>query len=428
LASSDAIRVAPPPAPGSPLQRQEIDELITLRKFRTAEVARAASFWNLGACVRWNEVARELVAKHRTDIVNASRVYALLSVAQYDALVATWDNKYLYRRRAPKTVSREVAPLFAQPEDPVYPSEHAAVAASSAAVLASVYPDEAALLRERANADEMSRLQAGVNFRSDLTAGDEIGRRVAALVLARRRRDGADMAWKGTIPTGEGLWRKAPERDAVAPHWGRVEPWLMRSGEQFRAPPPPAWGSPEFRAALSEVRRISDTRTLEQARIAALWADGAGSYTPAGRWNKIAADLILKNGLSQIAAARVLALVNMAVMDASIACWESKYHYLVMRPSQADPAITTPPGLPDFPSYSAAHGALSGAASGVLGYLFPKESGSLRALAEEAALSRLYGGIHYRFDIEAGLGQGRSVARLAIERGRSDGSPARESR
>jgi membrane-associated phospholipid phosphatase len=423
LASSDAIRVPPPPAPGSPLQRQELDELIALRTHGMANGEREATFWNLGACVRWNEIARDLVAKHRTDIVSASRVYALLSVAQYDALVATWNNKYFYGRRAPGTVSPKVAPLFAPPKDPVYPSEHAAVAASSAAVLADIYPDEATFLRDRANADELSRLQAGVNFRSDLTAGEEIGRAVATAVIARRRGDGADAVWKGTVPTGEGRWRQAPGREAVAPLWGRVEPWLMSSGEQFRAPPPPPGGSPEFRAALSEVRRMSDTRTQEQTRIAALWADGDGSYTPTGRWNKIAADLILKHELSEIAAARVFALLNMSQMDAGIASWDSKYHYWVIRPYQADPAITTPVGQPEFPSYTAAHATLSGAAAEVLGHLFPKDSGWLRERAEEAALSRLYGGIHYRFDLDAGLAQGRALARLAIQRGRSDGSP-----
>jgi membrane-associated phospholipid phosphatase len=425
LPSSDAIRVPPPPAAGSAQERREIGALIALRKARTPERERAVAFWNAGACVRWNEIARDVVAAHRTDPVGASRVYSMLSVAQYDALVATWNNKYFYKRRAPHAVSSEVAPLVTTSADPVYPSEHAAVAASSAAVLASLYPDEATFLRDKARADEASRLQAGVSYASDLAAGEEIGREVAARVVALRRADGADAAGTGSAPTSAGRWRSAPGRALVAPRWGQVRPWLMGSVERFRAPPPPPWGSPEFRASLAEVRRISDTRTREQARVAALWADGEGSYTPPGRWNKIAADLIVKHKLSEVRAARVFALVNMAVMDAGIACWDSKYHYGFIRPSQADPAITTPIGMPNFPSYPSAHAAFSAAAAEVLGYLFPAEGESLRALAEEAALSRIYGGIHFNFDKDSGLTQGRAVGQFAIQRGRSDGSPAK---
>jgi hypothetical protein len=201
-----------------------------------------------------------------------------------------------------------------------------------------------------------------------------------------------------------------------------VKPWLMKSAAEHRAPPPPPFDSEVFRAALAEVKRFSDTRTREQERTAALWADGVGSYTPPGRWNKIASDLILKHGLTELRAGRVLALLNAAMMDAGIACWETKYHYLVMRPSQVDPSITTPVGLPNFPAYTSAHAAFSGAASALLGGLFPNEAASLNASAEEAAFSRVLGGIHYRFDGDAGLAQGRGVARLALERARKDGA------
>jgi membrane-associated phospholipid phosphatase len=113
----------------------------------------------------------------------------------------------------------------------------------------------------------------------------------------------------------------------------------------------------------------------------------------------------------------------MAIMDAGIACWDTKYHYMVSRPSQVDPAITTPVGLPNFPAYPSAHASFSGAGAGVLGYLFPAQKAWLGERAEEAALSRVYGGIHYRFDGEAGLAQGRAVAELARKRGETDGSP-----
>jgi len=423
LPSIQAIRLPPPPAENADQPRREIQELVSFQTQRTPQMETAINFWNVGAAIRWNEIAREAVAKNRTDPVMASRVYALLSVAQYDALIAAWNNKYFHHRLAPTKMDSNVNPFVTASLDPVYPSEHAAIAAASAAVLGYLYPRETAYFDNKAKEHTESRLWAGVNFRSDITSGEYLGREVADLVIKRARIDGADTVSVSDIPPGEGKWTSAPNAAQVFPSWGRVTPWLMASVTEFRAPPPPTFDSPTFNAALSEVRQTSDTRTPEQARIAALWVDGAGSYTPPGRWNKAAADLILKYRLNEVRAARVFALTNMAMMDAGIACWDTKFHYAVLRPSQADPAITTPVGLPNFPSYTSAHSTFSGAGAEVLGQLFPKEKSVLNSKAEEAGASRIYGGIHYRFDHEAGAAQGRAIAQLAIKRGQGDGSP-----
>jgi membrane-associated phospholipid phosphatase len=113
----------------------------------------------------------------------------------------------------------------------------------------------------------------------------------------------------------------------------------------------------------------------------------------------------------------------MAVMDAGISCWDAKYTYWLLRPSQADSTIALPIGLPNFPAYTSGHSSFSGAASEVLAYLFPDMTTSLRSMADEAGMSRLYGGIHYRFDNEVGLAVGRGIAQLAIQRANRDGSP-----
>jgi membrane-associated phospholipid phosphatase len=188
----------------------------------------------------------------------------------------------------------------------------------------------------------------------------------------------------------------------------------MTSGAQFRPAPPPPFGSPEFEAAVAEVRRFSDLRTAEQLEIARFWADGAGTSTPPGHWNAIAESLLRESGASAERAAHVLAMLNAAMMDAGIACWDSKYAYWLVRPSQVDPAITTPVGLPNFPSYVSGHSSFSGAAAEILGASFPSRRRELRAMAEEAALSRLYGGIHYRFDSDAGLDMGRRIGQLVL--------------
>jgi membrane-associated phospholipid phosphatase len=423
LASSGAIRLPPPPAKGSDRERAELDELIGLARARSAQDMESARFWNGGATLRWNEVARTLVAKHGVEHTPASRVFALLAVAEYDALVAAWNNKYAHGRAAPGSSSSAVQPLFPASTEPVYPCEHATLAGASAAVLTYLFPDEADYLEKTAREHEESRLRAGMVFRSDVAAGDTLGRTVAKAVIERARGDGSDAKWSGKGLLGPGRWSGSPGEVPLTPLWSTVRPWLMKSVAQFRATPPPVFDSPDFRAAVADLKRYSDTRTADQSRIAALWADGAGTATPAGRWNKIAADLVLERSYGELRAARAFALLNVALMDAGVACWDSKYHYWLIRPWQVEPSITTPVGRPNHPSYPSAHAVFSGAASELLGYLFPDKRAWLRERAEEAAVSREYAGIHYHFDSTAGLAMGRAVAQLAVERGRSDRSP-----
>jgi membrane-associated phospholipid phosphatase len=191
---------------------------------------------------------------------------------------------------------------------------------------------------------------------------------------------------------------------------GQAKPFFLASGDQFRPLPPPAFGSPAFVAGLAEVRRIADTRTTEQDSIAKFWALGAGTVSAQGYLNGVASELAVEHHLSERETAHRLALLNMAAFDVIIASHEAKYHYWLVRPSQADPAIVRAIPLPSFPSYPSNHSALVASAATVLGAMFPRERARLDAMAEEGAISRLYGGIHYRFDTEAGLALGRRVA------------------
>jgi len=427
LPSGSALRLPPPPAVNSLQFAQEMQEIRDRQAARTIQIADTVNFWNRGACVRWNEIARGLVIKDSINFnpLKASRTYALLSIAQYDALVASWNNKYFFNRQAPNKYDRTIISLVDTRGTPSFPCEHSVVAAASVAVLAYLYPSDAAYLMSKLREEEESRMWAGVSFRSDVSAGDTLGRLAAQQVIDRARTDNSDAVWTDPVPTGPGYWFSSenPPQPPLHPLWGSVRPWLMTTGSQFRPVPPPAFGSPEFNAGLSEVRQISDNRTSEQLRIARYWADLAGTYTPPGHWNDIACNLITGRRLNELRSARVLALMNMALMDAGISCWDAKYTYWLLRPSQADSMITTPIGLPNFPSYTSGHSTFSGAAADVLGYLFPNQASALDALAHEASISRLYGGIHYRFDCETGVTAGKLLAQLAIQRGRTDGSP-----
>jgi membrane-associated phospholipid phosphatase len=162
--------------------------------------------------------------------------------------------------------------------------------------------------------------------------------------------------------------------------------------------------------------------TEEKRKIANWWSDGLGTYTPPGHWNKFAKDLIIKYKMNPLRSARTFAYMNMAIMDAGISCWDAKYYYHYPRPIQTIPGFKVILGTPNFPSYTSGHSTFSAAAAEVLAYIFPAEAELSRSWAREAAESRIYGGIHYRFDAEVGITQGKNVAQYTINAAKADGA------
>ncbi len=156
-----------------------------------------------------------------------------------------------------------------------------------------------------------------------------------------------------------------------------------------------------------------------QKRIADDWNLDRGSLTPPGVWNRKAVELIRQNGLGSAEAVRVLATLNVAIADALVACWETKFTYWTVRPvnvirERRDPDFLPYLLTPPFPGYVSGHATVSGAAASVLAAFFPRHALELDDWAEEAALSRLYGGIHWRHENEQGLRLGRSLARRVL--------------
>jgi len=239
--------------------------------------------------------------------------------------------------------------------------------------------------------------------------------------VALAKGDNSDAAYTGSRPSGIGFWTEPPGvPDPLEPATGQWRPWNIRSGSAFRPPAPPGPGDRGYDAAVMEVYETSINLAPEQRAIALFWADGSGTETPPGHWNRIAIDLVHRARLSPKRAARTFALLNTAQADAFIACWDSKFAYWSERPIQAirraiDPDWTPLIPTPPFPSYVSGHSTTSGAASRVLGAIFPRRARSIAAMAEEAAVSRLYGGIHFNFDNRRGLALGRRVGRAALD-------------
>jgi membrane-associated phospholipid phosphatase len=190
---------------------------------------------------------------------------------------------------------------------------------------------------------------------------------------------------------------------------------VLGGGDQFRPAAPPAVGSAQFLTALAEVRHYADNLTPNQLEIARFWQGGSGPGGPMGYFGAVATGLAAAHNMSERAATRMFAVMYMAVMDASIGCWDAKYAYWYIRPHQADPGITTPVGRPNFPAYPSAHSCLSAAAVGVLRDFFPAAAAELNAAVEEAGAARFYAGLHYHFDVTAGQEVGFAVARVALE-------------
>jgi membrane-associated phospholipid phosphatase len=180
-------------------------------------------------------------------------------------------------------------------------------------------------------------------------------------------------------------------------------------------PAPPSTASAQMRAELAEVKYTVDHLSRAQLAVALKWNDGAGTYTPPGHWNDIAAEYVRDARMSEVRAARAFALLNAAMHDAAVGCWDVKYQYFNPRPAQLDASIKTTIGLPNFPAYPSGHSTFSAAAATVLSYLFPGDAATFDAMADEAGISRLYGGIHYRSDIVNGKAHGARVGAAVLK-------------
>jgi len=211
----------------------------------------------------------------------------------------------------------------------------------------------------------------------------------------------------------------AQEAGLIEPHAGTWKTWVIASGTQFRAPPPPDRAATE--KELGELARIAATRDGAALDRVAYWDTGSPSY----RWSEIAVAEHLRIGTPWQIAARDLALMHIAIYDAMVAAWDSKYAYKRLRPSEVSADLTTVLPNPPSPSYPAEHAVAAGAASEVLAYIFPERGEFFRKLADEAAGSRLIAGVNYASDVAAGMALGRQVAVLVIARGKSDGTDAK---
>jgi membrane-associated phospholipid phosphatase len=294
-------------------------------------------------------------------------------------------------------------------EGSMHPSVSAAVGGASVAVLSAFFPLDVSTFENQLDADLAAPGWPGEQ-NDDAAAGEAIGRAVGAAVNSWAATDNYLVANPGAPPVGPGRWVSSGAPIVRGPYGTR--PFLLTSGDQIRPGPPPAFGSPEFLAGLAEIRTVSDTRTAAQIALAQFYAWGTAPFTP-GNLNLIADDLIVAHKRTEKEAARILAYANASSFDAHIACFDAKFAYWFIRPTQADPAITLPIPLPNHPSYPSGHSCVTGGFMYPMIDAFPSERERLEKIITDAGLSRMYGGLHYGFDVEAGQAIGRAAAALA---------------
>lgn len=463
LSSPTEFPVAAPIATTSPDYIAQINEVKSWQQELTSQEKAIVKYWSAGAVLRWNEILRELVAKHNLPPYQnpdgtypfpsannplaypqfpfanppyAARAYAYVSAAQYDALVAAWHYKTTYNRPAPYKIDAGITPLIPTSDLPSYPSEDAVVAGTAVEMLKLLFPGDQDFIQQKAEEHMRARLIAGANVRSDLDAGLALGKAVAGKFVTRARGDRAGAAagnqavWtqleNDCLARGETPWYslEIPRRPPMLPLFGKVKPFLFDSLTTIalRPGPPPLVNSQQMKDETEEVYQFIKNPTRERTAIVHFWADGVGTYTPPGHWDAIAAEDFLTQRYSEVRWARNMALVNMALMDAAIVCWDTKYFYFNPRPTQLRPEIKTLTGIPNFPAYISGHSTFSAAAATILGHLIPSRKQAYEDMAKEASMSRLYGGIHYRSDCEVGLEVGENVGNYAILRARNDGA------
>lgn len=423
ISSGKEFRVPPPPnAAGTTAELAWLKTFTQVRDSRTDDQIR---FWNAGPpSYRWVDVVSSRLLDLTQTPIGAfpNRAYAYVGIAVYDAVIAAWDSKYAYNRKRPSEQDPTIATRIAAPRSPSYPSDYAATAFAAADVLSYFNPNEAATFKSMAEEAARSRVLAGVEFPSDYEAGMELGHRVAEKVIALAMTDGSNVPWTGTIPTGPCRWTGTNPANVAMPAW---KPIVLTSTSEFRPPPPPSCDDPVFQADLAMVRSypraINNNATFQTNAKAFFWQSPSGlfpwAYTYLNRW-------ILEDGLADNPprAARAYALLGIASYDAFLASQDGKFTYWLPRPAQADTSLVPLFPAPNFPAYPSNHATLSGVRAEILAYLFPTHADEIRAVAKEAADSRVWAGIHYDMDLRSGEELGTKVARKVIDVASKDGS------
>jgi hypothetical protein len=324
----------------------------------------------------WNLAARALVSRKIIDACTASRLYAALSIGMHDGALLS-----LKTGGSSTNGAAEAARL----------------------IMRELIPSEAAFWDDLAKSQRKTHL-----------AGTLAGRQAANSVIYRLSTDLSEIADEASIEVGPGFWTPEGSERAVLPGWGRVTKWASGLPPDVAAP---AIGSDEERLAASEVANATKEASIDQIALARKYALGKGTPTPPGLWNEFVFQTARRCQVDQttgIRVSRVLALMNAAMMDAGVDCWNVKYQAMRRRPTQIDSQVRLHIALPSHPSFPSGHSSFSGAATTILSTAWPGLQNDWTKELRNASISRFYGGVHFLHDLEAGEKIGRSAGERVL--------------
>ena len=359
--------------------------------------------------LEWIGIMNETVIAGQTSPLASTRITALVSASVFDAV---------------NGIEPRYQPFYVKPAAQQPASKKAAAIQAAFAILLKVYPAQTASL----TAHQQASLAALNESPNSIANGVAWGQTVADTIWNIRLTDGNAPPPPPFLGANVlGVWRPTPLLNAsgAGPQFATMTPWVLTRPSQFRLPAPLALNSPAFVAEVEDVRTMGvfsgSGRTSDQSELALFWAGNTPLY-----WNRIASHLAASRGLSLAQNAWLFGLLNVAMADAGIACWDAKYRFVFWRPITtirtgiagviADPAWVPwldffPAGTPAHPEYPSGHSTVSGSAAFVLALEFGENTAfpvtsevrpgtrtlsSFTAATSEIADARVFGGIHFR--------------------------------
>ena len=400
VTSGKAYRLS---APSS--YKEEVAQVISAQKKLDSAGLQQILYWNVGAPgFRWQEMIYKLwtVDTGRYGVLAGM----LLGAATYDATIAAWDSKYAYKRPRPFAADNRIKAYIPKPESPSFPCEHSVAAGVAVTIISHFFPAMADSVNHMAQQAMAARIAAGAAFPTDTKAGFELGKKIAEKEIEQTKDFVNPAVWDGKIPEGPNRWRG---KFAMYPTAGLNKTVVLQSGSQLRPPPPP-----DPAKDMAELKNFK--RTLRSNVNAYNFATGFG--------DDVLHKKILEYNLhlNPPRAARIYAAMNIAMYDAFVACWDAKYTYWGIRPTQYDTTYQSLLQTPPFPGYPSGHAAMCGVSAELLSYFFPADKEYFNKRAKDGAESRFHAGIHFRSDNDVALDLGRKVSDLVIQKLSRDGA------